>query len=72
MLEQYGVSLKSLNLEKLEREISELESRKKELSSDYKTLAKSEKDVRKQVEKLNGYLDVERKKDVPRKDGHLL
>ena len=72
MLEQYEVSLKSLNLEKLEREISELESRKKELSSDYKTLAKSEKDVRKQVEKLNGYLDVERKKDVPRKDGHLL
>ena len=72
MLEQYGVSLKSLNLEKLEREISKLESRKKELSADYKTLAKSEKDVRKQVEKLNGYLDVERKKDVPRKDGHLL
>ena len=64
MLEQYGVSLKSLNLEKLEREISKLESRKKELSADYKTLAKSEKDVRKQVEKLKGYLDVEIEKNV--------
>lgn len=62
MLEQHGVSLKSLNPEKPERKISELESWKKELSSDYKTLAKSEKDVRKQVEKLKGYLDVESEK----------
>ena len=72
MLEQYGVSLKSLNLEKLEREISKLESRKKELSADYKTLAKSEKDVRKQVEKLNGYLAEDKDKDVRKKDSHLL
>jgi len=72
MLEQYGGSLKSLNPEKLEREISELEARKKELSADYKTLAKSEKDVRKQVEKLKGYLAENRDKDVRKKDSHLL
>ena len=74
MLEQYGVSLKSLNLQKLKMEFSGLESRKKELSADYKTLAKSEKETRKQLDKLKAYLDENREQDTPRKEKnqHLL
>ena len=74
MLEQYGVSLKSLNLQKLKTEFSELESQKKSLSVDYKTLAKSEKETRKQLDKLKVYLDENRKHNTPRKEKnqHLL
>ena len=68
MLEQYGISLKSLNLQKLKIEFSELESRKKELSADYNALAKSEKETRKQLDKLKVYLTENSEHDTPRKE----
>ena len=74
MLEQYRVLPKSLNLQKLKMEFSELESRKKALYADYKTLAKSEKETCKQLNKLKVYLDENREHNTfkKKKDQHLL
>lgn len=67
MLEQYGISLKSLDLNKWKKEFSELELQKKELSSAYKTLSKEEKETRKQLDKLKLYLDENVEQIAPQK-----
>ena len=59
MLEQTGIDLKSLNLNKIKLEYQELESKKKELSVTYKTCEKESSQIRKQLEDLQRYIGQE-------------
>ena len=66
MLEQAGISLKGLNIDKLKSEYQELTAQKKELTSTYKNCEKELKALNRKLENLNQYLELaEAQKDAP-------
>ena len=56
MLEQAGISLKGLNIDKLKAEYQELTAQKKELTVTYKNCEKELKSLNRKLENLNQYL----------------
>ena len=56
MLEQAGISLKGLNIDKMKAEYQELVSQKKELTATYKNCEKDVKSLTQKLENLNQYL----------------
>ena len=56
MLEQAGISLKGLNIDKLKAEYQELTAQKKELTATYKNCEKELKSLNRKLENLNQYL----------------
>lgn len=67
MLEQAGVNVKTMDIAKLKAELSQLESQKKEQSVTYKKLAKNEKELQMQMQKLSTYINVEKEQNHERK-----
>ncbi len=66
MLEQAGISLKGLNIDKLKAEYQELTAQKKELTATYKNCEKELKSLNRKLENLNQYLGrSEAQKDAP-------
>ncbi|KSV57417.1 relaxase/mobilization nuclease domain-containing protein [Acetivibrio ethanolgignens] len=59
MLEQAGINLKGLNIEKLKAEYHRLETQKKELTATYKNCEKEVQDLKRKQENLNRYLGRE-------------
>jgi len=57
MLEQAGINLKSLNIDKLKSEYHELTRQKNELASTYKNCEKEVRNLSRKLENLNQYLD---------------
>ena len=67
MLEQAGISLKGLNIDKLKAEYQELTTQKKELTATYKNCDKELKSLNRKLENLNQYLGrSEPQKDTPK------
>ena len=56
MLEQAGISLKGLNIDKLKSEYQALTAQKKELTVTYKNSEKELKSLNRKLENLNQYL----------------
>ena len=56
MLEQAGIKLKELNMDKLRAEYQVLETQKKELTDTYKNSDKEVRDLKRKQENLNRYL----------------
>lgn len=56
MLEQAGISLKGLNIDKLKSEYQALTTQKKELTATYKNSEKELKSLNRKLENLNQYL----------------
>ena len=56
MLEQAGIPLKGLNIDKLKAEYQELTAQKKELTATYKNCEKELKSLNRKLENLNQYL----------------
>ena len=56
MLEQAGIPLKGLNIDKLKAEYQELTAQKKELTATYKNCEKELKSLNQKLENLNQYL----------------
>ena len=56
MLEQAGIKLKGLNVDKLRAEYQALETQKKELTATYKNCEKEVRDLKRKQENLNQYL----------------
>ena len=56
VLEQPGIKLKGLNVNKLRAEYQALETRKKELTATYKSCEKEVRDLKRKQENLNRYL----------------
>ncbi len=56
MLEQAGIHLKGLNIDKLKAEYQELAAQKKELTATYKNCDKELKSLNRKLENLNQYL----------------
>lgn len=56
MLEQAGINLKSLNIDKLKAEYQELMKEKNELTATYKNCEKEVKSLNRKLENLNQYL----------------
>ena len=56
MLEQVGINLKGLNVDKLKAELEELTKQKNELTSTYKNCEKEVRDLKRKQENLNQYL----------------
>ena len=56
MLEQAGIKLKGLNVDKLRAEYQSLETQKKELTATYKNCEKEVRDLKRKQENLNRYL----------------
>lgn len=56
MLEQAGINLKSLNIDKLKSEYQELTRQKNELTSTYKTYEKEVRELSWKLDNLNQYL----------------
>ena len=56
MLEQAGISLKGLNIDKMKAEYQELTAQKKELTATYKNCEKELKSLNRKLENLNQYL----------------
>ena len=56
MLEQAGISLKGLNIDKLKSEYQVLTAQKKELTATYKNSEKELKSLNRKLENLNQYL----------------
>lgn len=67
MLEQAGINLKSLNLDKLKSEYHELIKQKNELTSTYKTYEKEVRELRRKLENLNQYLGRDTVQSEPAK-----
>lgn len=74
MLEQAGINLKGLNVDKLKAEYQELMKQKSELTSTYKDCEKEVRELKRKQENLNQYLgrtqpdpaqDQQEKKDTP-------
>ena len=74
MLEQAGIKLKGLNVDKLRAEYQALETQKKELTATYKNCEKEVRDLKRKQENLNQYLgrtqpdpaqEQQEKKDTP-------
>ena len=61
MLEQAGINLKGLNVDKLKAEYQELMKQKSELTSTYKNCEKELRELNRKLENLNQYLG----KDMP-------
>lgn len=61
MLEQSGINIKSLNVDKLKAEYQELMKQKSELTSTYKDCEKEVHELKRKQENLNQYLG----KDMP-------
>ena len=56
MLEQVGINLKGLNVDKLKAELEELTKQKNDLTSTYKNCEKEVRDLKRKQENLNQYL----------------
>ena len=56
MLEQAGIKLKGLNVDKLRAEYQALETQKKELTATYKNCEKEVQSLNRKLENLNQYL----------------
>lgn len=56
MLEQTGINLKSLNIDKLKSEYQELTRQKDELTSTYKSYEKEVRELNRKLDTLNQYL----------------
>ena len=56
MLEQAGINLRSLNVDKLKAEYQELMKQKSELTSTYKDCEKEVRELKQKQENLNQYL----------------
>ena len=56
MLEQVGINLKGLNVDKLKAELEELTKQKNELTFTYKNCEKEVRDLKRKQENLNQYL----------------
>lgn len=56
MLEQVGINLKSLNIDKLKSEYQELTRQKDELTSTYKSYEKEVRELNRRLDNLNQYL----------------
>ena len=74
MLEQAGINLKGLNVDKLKAEYQELMKQKNELTSTYKDCEKEVRELNRKLENLNQYLgrtqpdpaqEQQTKKDTP-------
>ena len=74
MLEQAGINLKGLNVDKLKAEYQELMKQKSELTSTYKDCEKEVRELKRKQENLNQYLrrtqpdpaqEQQEKKDTP-------
>ena len=74
MLEQAGINLKGLNVDKLKAEYQELMKQKSELTSTYKDCEKEVRELKRKQENLNQYLgrtqpdpaqEKQEKKDTP-------
>lgn len=61
MLEQAGINLKGLNVDKLKAEYQELMKQKSELTSTYKDCEKEVRELKQKQENLNQYLG----RDIP-------
>lgn len=61
MLEQAGINLKGLNVDKLKAEYQELMKQKSELTSTYKDCEKEVRELKRKQENLNQYLG----RDIP-------
>ena len=59
MLEQAGISLKSLNVDKLKAEYQELSKQKSELTATYKNCEKEVRELNRKLENLNKYFERE-------------
>ena len=59
MLEQAGINLKSLNVDKLKSEYQELISQKNGLTATYKNCEKEVRELNRKLENLNRYLGRE-------------
>ena len=59
MLEQAGINLKSLNVNKLKSEYEELTKQKNELTTTYKNCEKEVRELNRKLENLNQYLERE-------------
>ena len=59
MLEQAGINLKSLNVDKLKSEYEELTKQKSELTATYKNCEKEVRELNQKLENLNQYLGRE-------------
>ena len=55
-LEQVGINLKGLNVDKLKAELEELTKQKNELTSTYRNCEKEVRDLKRKLENLNQYL----------------
>lgn len=58
MLEQAGINLKSMNIDKLKSEYQELMHQKNELTATYKNCEKEVKELNRKLENLNQYLGL--------------
>ena len=56
MLEQAGINLKSLNVNKLKSEYAELTKQKSELTATYKNCEKEVRNLSRKLDNLNQYL----------------
>ena len=56
MLEQAGINLKSLNIDKLKSKYQELTRQKDELTSTYKSYEKEVRELSRKLDNLNQYL----------------
>ena len=66
MLEQAGVNLKSLNINKLKSEYEELIKQKSELISTYKNCEKEVRDLNCKLEKIKQYLEEDSQNKLPK------
>ena len=74
MLEQAGINLKSLNIDKLKSEYQELTWQKDELTSIYKSYEKEVRELSRKLNTINQYLerDTAPQNDPTRDNKHSL
>ena len=72
MLEQAGINLKSLNVDKLKSEYQELISLKNELTATYKNCEKEVRELSRKLETLNKYFNHEDRLPPPTSRNHTL
>ena len=72
MLEQAGINLKSLNVNKLKSEYEELTKQKNELTATYKNCEKEVRKLSQKLDTLNKYLNREDRQLPPTSHYHLL
>ena len=70
MLEQTGINLKSLNVNKLKSEYEELTKQKSELTTTYKNCEKKVRELNRKLENLNQYLGRETVYPQEQKEKH--